>query len=83
MLSCWTANCFSLIQVHSHYEGGNYYGLSEVQGLMMLERFSDFFLAFYAWECINCGAVIDQTISNNRRNSLAAIATKEIETATV
>jgi hypothetical protein len=49
----------------------------------MLERFSDFFLAFYAWECINCGAVIDQTISNNRRNSLAAIATKEIETATV
>jgi hypothetical protein len=35
---------------------------------MMLERFSD----FYAWKCINCGAIIDRTISNNRRKSLAA-----------
>jgi len=41
------------------------------QGLMQLERFSDFFLVFYAWKCINCGAVIDRTIANNRRNSLA------------
>jgi hypothetical protein len=32
---------------------------------MMLERFSDFFLIFYAW-------IIDRTISNNRRKSLAA-----------
>jgi hypothetical protein len=39
---------------------------------MMLERFSDFFLVFYAWKCINCGAIIDRTISNNRRISLAA-----------
>jgi hypothetical protein len=31
---------------------------------MMLERFSDFFLIFYA--------IIDRTISNNRRKSLAA-----------
>ncbi len=38
---------------------------------MQLERFSDFFLVFYAWKCINCGAVIDRTIANNRRNSLA------------
>ena len=53
------------------------------KGLMQLERFSDFFLAFYAWKCINCGAVIDRTIANNRRNSLAAKATKEVETATV
>jgi len=53
------------------------------KGLMMLERFSDFFLAFYAWKCINCGAVIDRTISNNRRNSLAAKATKEAEVAAV
>ena len=37
------------------------------KGLMMLERFSDFFLIFYAWKCINCGAIIDRTISNNRR----------------
>jgi ssDNA-binding Zn-finger/Zn-ribbon topoisomerase 1 len=42
------------------------------KGLMMLERFSDFFLIFYAWKCINCGAIIDRTISNNRRKSLAA-----------
>jgi hypothetical protein len=33
------------------------------KGLMMLERFSDFFLAFYAWKCVNCGAVIDRTMS--------------------
>jgi hypothetical protein len=50
---------------------------------MMLERFSDFFLAFYAWKCVNCGAVIDRTIAKNRRNSLTAKATKEAETATV
>ena len=53
------------------------------KGLMMLERFSDFFLAFYAWKCINCGAVIDRTIANNRRTSLAAKATKVVEPATV
>ncbi|WP_455378197.1 hypothetical protein [Petrachloros mirabilis] len=47
------------------------------KGLMQLERFSDFFLVFYAWKCINCGAIIDRTISNNRKNSLAAIAAKE------
>jgi hypothetical protein len=40
--------------------------------MMMLERFSDFFLVFYAWKCINCGAIIDRTISHNRRKSLAA-----------
>jgi hypothetical protein len=50
---------------------------------MMLERFSDFFLVFYAWKCVNCGAVIDRTIAHNRRNSLAAKATKEVEAATV
>jgi hypothetical protein len=42
------------------------------KGMMMLERFSDFFFAFYAWKCINCGAMIDRTISNNPRRSLAA-----------
>jgi hypothetical protein len=35
-----------------------------------LERFSDFFLIFYAWKCINCGAMIDRTIANNRRKSV-------------
>lgn len=37
------------------------------QGRMVLERFSDFFLIFYAWKCFNCGAVIDRTISMNRK----------------
>lgn len=37
------------------------------QGRMVLERFSDFFLIFYAWKCLNCGAIIDRTISTNRR----------------
>ena len=40
------------------------------KGLMMFERFSDFFLIFYAWKCINCGSIIDRTISHNRRSSL-------------
>ena len=52
------------------------------KGLMMLGRFSDFFLVFYAWKCINCGAIIDRTIFNNRRNSLTAKTTKEVEAAT-
>jgi hypothetical protein len=37
---------------------------------MGMERFSDFFLVFYAWKCMNCGAVIDKTIANNRRKRL-------------
>lgn len=55
-------------------------GCPKCKGLMMLERFSDFFLVFYAWKCVNCGAIIDRTISNNRKNSLAAKAAKEVET---
>jgi len=53
------------------------------KGFMELDRFSDFFLIFYAWKCINCGAIIDKTIANNRRKSLAAqtVETKEVETA--
>ena len=56
-------------------------GCPKSKGLMMLERFSDFFLVFYAWKCVNCGAIIDRTISNNRKTSLAAKAAKEVETA--
>ncbi|ULA63511.1 MAG: hypothetical protein LZF86_110209 [Nitrospira sp.] len=56
-------------------------GCPKCKGLMMLERFSDFFLVFYAWKCVNCGAIIDRTISNNRKNSLAAKAAKEVEVA--
>ena len=43
------------------------------KGLMMLERFSDFFLICYAWKCINCGSIIDRTISMNRRKSSASL----------
>jgi len=55
------------------------------KGFMELDRFSDFFLIFYAWKCINCGAIIDKTIANNRRKSLAAqtVETKLVETAIV
>jgi PHP family Zn ribbon phosphoesterase len=42
------------------------------KGTMRLERFSDFFVVFYAWRCFNCGAMIDRTIASNRRKSLAA-----------
>lgn len=42
------------------------------KGLMMLERFSDFFLIFYAWKCINCGSIIDRTICMNRQKGVVA-----------
>ena len=48
------------------------------KGMMMLERFSDFFLVFYAWKCINCGAIIDRTISDNRRKSLATRGSRTV-----
>jgi hypothetical protein len=41
------------------------------KGLMTLERFSDFFLVFYAWKCINCGAIVDQTITENQKRRSA------------
>ena len=54
------------------------------KGLMGLERFSDFFLIFYAWKCFNCGAIIDRTISNNRRISLKRpVEIRKVEPAVV
>jgi hypothetical protein len=38
------------------------------EGLMFVERFSDYFLTFHAWKCINCGAVMDQTILSNKHS---------------
>ena len=35
-------------------------------GLMFIERFADYFLTFHAWKCINCGAIMDQTILSNK-----------------
>ncbi len=40
-------------------------------GLMCIERLSDYFLTFDAWKCINCGAVLDATIVENRRRGEA------------
>ncbi len=42
-------------------------------GLMYLERLSDFFVIFNVWKCINCGALMDKTIMDNRRKSLAVL----------
>jgi hypothetical protein len=39
---------------------------------MMMERFADFFLVFYAWKCVNCGSVVDETISANQQRVLVA-----------
>lgn len=48
-------------------------------GLMYSERVSDFSLTFYAWKCVNCGALIDQTILANqykrKRAPLARLTT--------
>jgi hypothetical protein len=50
---------------------------------MELARFSDFFLVFYAWKCLNCGAIIDRTIAENRRKSLDTkiVGTDKVEAA--
>ena len=55
------------------------------RGFMELERFSDFFLVFYAWKCFNCGAIIDRTIAENRRKSLegANLEHSKVEAAAV
>jgi len=34
---------------------------------MVRERFSDYFLIFYAWKCIICGAIVDPTITHNQK----------------
>jgi len=37
------------------------------KGLMVRERFSDYFLIVYAWKCINCGAIVDSIITHNQK----------------
>ena len=51
------------------------------KGLMMLERFSDFFLIFYAWKCIDYSAVhrshdFQQPAQESRRPACTAGATR-------
>ncbi|WP_447972420.1 hypothetical protein [Nitrospira sp. Kam-Ns4a] len=50
------------------------------QGLMLLQRFSDFFYIFHAWKCLNCGAIIDRTITGNRRKSLTDLPMQPLTT---
>lgn len=42
-------------------------------GLMYMERLSDFFIIFHAWKCINCGIVLDKTIQDNREKSTTPV----------
>ena len=37
------------------------------QGLMIPDRLTDYSLVFYAWRCINCGIILDETILKNRQ----------------
>ncbi len=46
-------------------------GCPKCNGLMMMERFSDLFLIFYACNSITCASILDRTICANRRKSLA------------
>jgi hypothetical protein len=48
---------------------------------MYKERFADYFLTFYAWKCINCGIIVDQTILANRkkRSSVPDLETVEVK----
>jgi hypothetical protein len=48
---------------------------------MFMERFSDYFLTFHAWKCINCATVVDQTILSNKTQ--APEFTSAIEVAPV
>ena len=59
-------------------EGHN--GMSEMQRLDADGANGQFLFSVYAWKCINCGALIDKTIANNRRKCLA---TKALELAKV
>ena len=38
-------------------------------GMMIVERFADYFLTFHAWKCVNCGAIMDQAILSQKTKS--------------
>ncbi len=71
-LTFWCSSCLRTDTAVNVTTQEEHMECPKCKGMMMLERFSDFFLIFYAWKCINCGAIIDRTISANRRKSLAA-----------
>jgi hypothetical protein len=51
---------------------------AKCKGLMVIERFSDYFLICYAWKCLNCGAVVDSTIKENQRKQPPASAPEPV-----
>ncbi|HXZ26021.1 MAG TPA: hypothetical protein VEI24_07370 [Nitrospiria bacterium] len=53
-------------QIHQTQKTEGPMNCPKCRGLMYSERVSDFSLTFYAWKCVNCGAMIDQTILANQ-----------------
>lgn len=37
-------------------------------GFMTNERLTDYSLVFFAWRCINCGTIVDNTIMKNKKS---------------
>jgi hypothetical protein len=48
------------------------------KGLMVKERFSDYILICDAWKCLNCGAVVDPTITANQRKQPPASVSESV-----
>jgi hypothetical protein len=48
------------------------------KGLMVKERFSDYVLVCDAWKCLNCGAVVDPTITANQRKQPPASVSESV-----
>jgi uncharacterized Zn finger protein len=48
------------------------------KGLMVKERFSDYTLTCDAWKCLNCGAVVDPTITANQRKQPPASVSESV-----
>ena len=51
---------------------------SKCKGWMVQERCADYFLVWYAWKCLNCGAVVDPTIKKNQRKQLTGSTPESI-----
>jgi hypothetical protein len=47
-------------------EGVNAMKCPRCEGYMWIERFADYYLTFYAGRCLNCGAIVDETILSNK-----------------
>ena len=60
-----------LMKLHSKTRG-NIMKCSKCGGLMVSQRFADFFITFYGWKCLNCGSIVDKTIVQNKLTTKAA-----------